>query len=306
MAQTEAAASTSGPVTVGMAAKAWLARKEAETGGIAAEQTRNGWRGYAKRVTDFLGAEVPLPDVTAAQCEAFRDRGSRSASAGDRDLATAKAILTAGAEVHDYDGRRAWESAKKRGTRAVAIERADAGEDGLGGKALPLEDVRRLIAACDCPAFANFLRVMFLTLQRPQALRMAEVRDFDPDRAKLRLRRGKNAAKRGVLEIDLFGSAVDLLKRLTDGRPARAPLLAGPDGERWPEGFHFDRIKRAATAAGLDGVTLYTVRHSATTWAVTEAGLDALTVASMADTSVDMILRHYFHRTERLGAGPSL
>ncbi|WP_058310001.1 hypothetical protein [Shimia thalassica] len=296
---------TGGPVIVAMACTAWLARKEAEAGGITAQKTRDGWTSYAKRVSDWFGSDTPLHDVTVAKCEAWRDRGNRSASAGDRDLATAKAILTSGADTYEFDGKRAWEGAKKKGEKIIAIERADQGDEGLGGKALSLVQVRRLIDGAE-PEFANFLRVMFLTLQRPQALRMADVRDFDPTRAKLRLRRGKNAAKRGVIEIDLFAGAVDLLKDLTAGRPGNRPLLIGPDDQRWPEGFQFGRIKAASATANLDDVTLYTIRHSAISWAATDGGVDALTIAKMADTSVEIILKHYFHRTEKLGTGPTL
>jgi integrase len=302
-------------ITVGGACGVWVASKEAATGGFVADYTRRSWIINSDIVRGFFGDDTPLDQISKSKCEEFRDRPTnrrqkRNAATGDRDLANAKAIFSAGADGLGFEGKRAWVDARKMGGNIAGIQRADSGDDGLGGRALDLADMKKLIAGAEKndPAFANFIRAMFLTCQRPQALRMADVRDFDRKRAKLQLRRGKNAAKRGVVTIDLFDGAVDLFTHLAGNRGPDEPLLPDDDGNRWLEQFQRRRFERAVRNAGLDptGLTFYAIRHSAITWAIQTAKVDPMTVATIADTGIEMILKHYFRRTERLGAGPQL
>lgn len=292
--------------TVADATSAWLGKKGTDSGNTASPQTRLNWESYARRIEKHFGARTRIAAVTKAQVTKWRDRAA-SASAGDRDLAQLKAVMNAGAEALGYDGPRTWNEVGKHGRAKAAIEAAD---KGIGeGRAFSLAELQRIVdsARADDPDFGDFVAAMAMTLQRPEALRMLEVRDFDPERGRLRFRRGKNTAKRGVIEVDLFDNAVALFKRRAEGRRPNDPLL-GTGTDAWPQGFQRSRFPRAVRAAGISdaGATFYTIRHSAITWAVSDAKLDPMSVAQMADTSVDLILKHYFRRTERLGAGPAL
>lgn len=150
----------------------------------------------------------------------------------------------------------------------------------------------------------QLIRAMFLTMQRPQALRMADVRDFDPGEGTLTLRYGKNASKKSTpLKIPLFDDAVELFQRLCADRSLKAPLIPDARGDRLPEDFQRYPMRRAIKAADLpEDASLYAVRRGAITHAATVAKVDVLTISQMADVSPEMILKHYFKRTERLGS----
>lgn len=187
--------------TVAVACTAWIDTKEKTAGTIASDKARAGWGRYVACIKAFFGADTELSEITTAQCEAFRDRpadrgGKRSAATGDRDLAAAKAIFAAGAKATGYAGPRNWEAAAKRGQKAISIEHADRDFNQLGGRALTVDEVKAIIDAAEDPAFGDFMRAMFLTCQRPQALRMADIRDFDRAGAKLRLRREERQQER--------------------------------------------------------------------------------------------------------------
>lgn len=299
----DAAKPRAGGPTVADAAKAWVLAKEKDASKYVAEKTKDGWTTYARRVMRWLGPDTRLASVTKEQCEAFRDRGTRSVAAGDRDLATMRAVLNSLGD--SYDGPAEWRKAKKRGVGAVDLDRADRGVEQR--PALTLAEIQRLIDHCEEPEFATFIKTMFLTLQRPQALRMCDVRDFDPVKGTLRYRRGKNVLKRGtVLEARLFDEAKALLLELSEGRRGHEPLLRGPDGKRWPERFQLERMRAVAAAAGLPDVKTYDIRHAAITFALFELRLDPASVARASDTSLEMIDRHYFKPNTSMGAGPRL
>lgn len=74
-----------------------------------------------------------------------------------------------------------------------------------------------------------------------------------------------------------------------------APLFMRQNGKKWNKDSWKLPIKAAASAASLpSGVSAYTLRHCVLTDLVT-AGLPLLTIAQIADTSAEMIERHYGH-----------
>jgi integrase len=301
------------PMTVAEAAQVWLDGKLKATGAISADRTTNGWRSMAKRVEALFGPDRLIASITISECHDFRDRpkadGSpRKRSAGDRDLAAAKAMFTAGADAIGLEGPRPWAKAKKHGDKLTALESLDAADADLD-VALTTEELRRLIAAAATfsPAYADYLRAAVLTLQRPTALRMADVRDFDLDARTIRYRRGKNARKRGAIIVGMFDATAGLFTRLAEGKEPTAPLLTDDDGKRWGESFQTDRFAKALQIANIDKqVTPYGVRHSAITRAIKEDRLDPGTVAKLADTSLEIICNAYFRPSGDLGAGPEL
>ncbi|WP_170559157.1 hypothetical protein [Ruegeria atlantica] len=320
--------------TVRQAVDSWVAGKRRASGDLAASKTLAGWVGAANSVAAFLGENVRLSDVSRADLERYRDRPAsrgavRSRATGNRDLNAAKAMLTAGANDPDlnYQGPRAWQDAKRHDTESTARvdDATDATAEALGGRVLSLDDMRLFLESAEVidPAFATFCRVMFLTMQRPHALRMANVSDLMviDGRPMLRLRFGKNAHKRRrrvgsterTLRIELFDEVAAILFELAEGRPANAPLLTDSEGNRWPEDFQRLPFQQSVEVAGIDpeGLTFYTLRHSGITWAATPAehgggGLDAVTVAQCADTSLELIARTYYRRQTGIGTGPGL
>jgi hypothetical protein len=85
-----------------------------------------------------------------------------------------------------------------------------------------------------------------------------------------------------------------LLQARLAGRPADAPLLAKPKGERWQKSNHSKPFAIAVAAAGLrpTETTFYSLRHSSITRQLL-AGTPARLVASLHDTSLRMLESNY-------------
>lgn len=79
-------------------------------------------------------------------------------------------------------------------------------------------------------------------------------------------------------------------------RPAGAPLLVQEHGKCWQVADWVEGVQVARKAAGLsDDVVAYTLRHVAIS-ELCAAGIDPLTVARIAGTSVQMIDSNYRHQ----------
>ena len=303
-------------ITVADACDTWLAAKVQESSKRASGHTMANWHSTADRIKQWFGPATTLDSITGQRVMDFASRplertrngcDVRAADGINREIAACLGIFNHRAKQSDYKGRTRWSDAAKISTTEVQLQHADA-DDGFDAIAMTLADVRCLIAALDDPAVVNFVQAMFLTCQRVQSLRMADVKDFDKVGRRLRLRYGKNSRKRkGPLMIPLFGAAYDLFDRLSQGRPKDAPLLPSSDGGRLPQDFARYPIARAVKAAGLpDGVTLYKVRHAALTHFLTVEKADPLTISLMGDVSPEIIRDRYLKRSVALPDGPDL
>jgi site-specific recombinase XerD len=88
---------------------------------------------------------------------------------------------------------------------------------------------------------------------------------------------------------------VKLFKEQAKGKLPAVPLIAYDDGSHWHKERWKQPIKKAAKAAELPvGVCAYTLRHSVITDMLV-GGMDSLTVARIAGTSLAMIEKHYGH-----------
>jgi integrase len=95
--------------------------------------------------------------------------------------------------------------------------------------------------------------------------------------------------------IPLSPAAKALFDRLAKSKLPKAHLFTRDDGEPWKPHDWREGVKAAALAAGLPPDTvLYTLRHCWITDAI-RAGMDLLTVAKLAGTSLAMIEKHYGH-----------
>jgi integrase len=92
-------------------------------------------------------------------------------------------------------------------------------------------------------------------------------------------------------------SAAELLRAQAKGKLPLAPLFGRMDGKAWDKDAWKGPFKAAALAASLpSGAVAYALRHSAITDLCTD-GLDLMTVAKLAGTSIRMIEAHYGHLT---------
>jgi len=94
--------------------------------------------------------------------------------------------------------------------------------------------------------------------------------------------------------VGLTPDAKALFDRLAKGKKPAAYLFTNA-GKEWNAHEWSEPVRKATAKAKLpDGVVLYTLRHCWITDAIV-GGVDLLTVAKMAGTSLAMIEKHYGH-----------
>lgn len=162
---------------------------------------------------------------------------------------------------------------------------------------LTLEQRRALLKALP-PDLAIFIQGLMLTPCRPGELAAVTVSDFDRRQRTLRIRKSKTEPRVITLSTD----AAIHFEAAARGRIGDAPLFAriletedGPRLAPWDKDAWKKPIRAAVAAAGLPADTVaYSLRHTAISDLVA-SGMDILTVARQAGTSVAMIDKHYGH-----------
>lgn len=154
-------------------------------------------------------------------------------------------------------------------------------------------DARKQLIAHAKPDLAPFLRALCNLPLRPGAVAALMVGDFQPQTAELRIGVDKSGQER---RIKLPHSTASLFAQACKDKTPKAPIFGQANGKPWnKDGWKYP-LKEAARAAKLpDGVTAYTLRHSTITDLLSLHGLDTLTVAALAGTSLAMIEKHYGH-----------
>ena len=123
----------------------------------------------------------------------------------------------------------------------------------------------------------------------PGALAALTVADFDARLNQLRIRVDKTGAR----AIALPAATAAFIAHQCQGKLPGAHIFTRADGSSWSKDSWKHPIKAAVVAAGLPhSASAYTLRHSTITDLV-RGGLDLLTVATIAGTSVLMIQKHY-------------
>lgn len=150
------------------------------------------------------------------------------------------------------------------------------------------------------PEYAQpFLHTLCLLPLRPGALAACTVADFNGKTSTLAIRHDKAAAGRS---IPLSPEAAAILRQQAKRKLPAAPLVAYADGSAWFSMRWHRAIQEALTTIHEDpdkedlpkGACAYTLRHSTITDLIV-GGLDLLTVARIAGTSLAMIDKHYGH-----------
>ncbi|MDH4557815.1 site-specific integrase [Pseudomonas sp. BN417] len=220
-------------------------------------------------ITDWRNAQIDVDDDDP-------DVERRAKDSANRNLATLKAALNLAYRLGLASSTAQWD-------RVEAFK-------GVGQRrdvALTLADRRKLLAAAD-HELKPFLRAMLLTGCRPGELAGATVGDLDP--AGLLTVVGKT----GRRTIPISPDALKVLKECAGDRLTDEPLLMR-SGIAWTRFEWRDAFQVARAAAGLpDTVVMYSLRHVSISEMLV-SGIDPMTVAKIAGTSVEMISRHYGH-----------
>jgi integrase len=151
--------------------------------------------------------------------------------------------------------------------------------------------------------FGDMLAVYYATGARTSELAVAQVRDFSTRSRQIVLKehkRSRTQAVASVRHINVSGEALGILQRLCAGRQPDELIFARPWGKPWTKktlNTRLHAVRRIAVALGTkvrETVTIYDFRHLWISEALM-AGVDVMTVARMAGTSVRMIETVYGH-----------
>jgi integrase len=206
----------------------------------------------------------------------------RTPSTTNRMLRTLKAALNKAVRIGYAGNPAVWQTVE-------ALPNADKARTVF----LNLAQRRKLLAAAG-PELRQFLTALLYTGARPGELTRATVADLDSKSGTLTLRSAKGRG--GQIRpraVHLTPDAMALLKAAAKRKLPAAPLLTAPGGVAWEKMPLSRAVRRAAAAAKLPpGVVAYTLRHAAISeWL--SAGINPVTVAKRAGTSVLMIEKNY-------------
>jgi integrase len=240
-------------------------------------------------------ASKPIALLTAVELKRWRDCLIASGLRPSTTLRTCKALAAALNLAARHDPR---------------IANREAWRVGLGGLTdthnprnviLTDREVLALVAAAyklDA-AFGLYVEVHAACGARSSQIARLTVADLQADRPDPRLmmpasRKGK-ARHRGLRKpVPITIGLATRLQHAGTSRAPSGPLLVRSDGAPWrPErGDHAALFRRTAEAAGLDGKTIYSLRHSSIVRSLIN-GTPTRVVAAIHDTSVGQIERTY-------------
>ncbi len=166
---------------------------------------------------------------------------------------------------------------------------AMSGPDGHRDVYLNAAERQRLVDACpsDLRPMVRFLSLMPLRCGAAAALLVGDV---NLRTETLTVRVDKAAAGRTV---PFTGAALELVRGQVKNKLPTAPLFTRANGKPWHRDYWKYAIREAVEAADLpDETVLYSLRHSVISDLVV-GGLDLMTTAKLAGTSVQQIDRHY-------------
>ena len=274
-------------VTVATACERYVIDRRSEKG----ETTANDAEGRFRRlVYNHRIGKIALADLRTSHITDWRndqvdidpddedpDAERRAKDSANRNLATLKAALNLAYRMGLVGSTAQWDRVESFQKVARRRERF-----------LTVPERKKLLAAAS-PELTRLLRAVLLTAARPGELATATVGDLDP--AGLLTLDGKT----GRRIIPLSPQALSHLVSCAGKRDHQEPLLTRADGKAWTRFDWRDQMSETRKAAGLpDDVVMYNLRHVAISEMLV-GGIDVLTVARIAGTSVAMIQRHYGH-----------
>lgn len=276
--QVDAGVDTSEVQTVKEACKSYVKDRRREVGDANADDAEGR---FMRTVYGHSIAKVKLAKLRTEQIKEWRADLDMADASKNRTLSALKAALNFAVASRYVEAGRVieWE----RVTPYEVKARRD----------LYLNRKQRHALVEALPEHARaFVRALCLLPLRPGALAAATAADLDARRTSLRITIDKAGAGRVVA---LSPEVKKLLQEQAKGKLPAAPLIAYDDGSHWHKERWKQPIKKAAKAAKLPaGVCAYTLRHSVITDMLV-GGMDSLTVARMAGTSLAMIEKHYGH-----------
>jgi integrase len=281
-----------GVVTFAAVAEQWFDSKSGRK-----PKTRADYRSLLDVVVLPKWGEMRLRDITHADIQAWvhtlaTDPAARQRKASRQPADAALKGLSASRVIHAYQ---VVDQVLRFGVRARYLSLNSADDVQLPRKnvpektALTHEEVRQLAdAAGGLRAMVYVLAYGGLRYGECAALKIADV---DRGRNRLKVARSVTAvAKVGIVETDnkthqsrevpLSAFVMDLVTEQIQGRSMRDLVFPHSNGSWIPRDWFALRLEKAARAAGLNGVTPHTLRHTAGSLALA-SGATVVTVQKL-------------------------
>jgi len=231
---------------------------------------------------DMKGWRKRLESTAAVKQDRQPSNLKRSPSSVNRDMATFRAALNMAVKDRLVASDSAWKDALQ------PLQNADKRRNVYVDR----EARKRLIDHAQ-PDLAPFLRALCNLPLRPGAVANLTVGDYQTKTAELTIGLDKSGQAR---RIRLPPTTAKLFAEACKGKTTKAPIFGRADGRAWDKDAWKYPLKEAVKAAKLPAdATAYTLRHSTITDLLSLHGLDTLTVAALAGTSLVMIDKHYGH-----------
>lgn len=224
-------------------------------------------------ITDWRNKQIEIDEDDEEDPDAVR----RAKDSANRNLATLKAALNLAYRMGLVSNTAQWDRVESFANVGKRRERF-----------LTVTE-RKAFYTAATPQLKRLIRALLLTGARPGEIAAANVGDLD--RAGLLTLEGKTGRRTVPISPDALAHLIECAGK----RPDDSPLIVRDDGERWIRYYWRDEVQVARATANLpDDVVLYSLRHCAITEMLV-GGIDPMTVARIAGTSVNMIQRHYGH-----------
>jgi integrase len=259
-------------------------------------QVRGGDAANVSRIRIHLPPKLAAKTVallTVSELRTWRDSLAEKLSAAgiNRTTCGLKAALNLAA---DQDERIVKRHAWQKGLANIP------GTFKSASVIVPEQDIRKLIACAYRfgDAFGLLVETAAVTGGRPSQLARVEVGGLLDGRRDPRLlipssHKGRARSKSSPpVQVPIPMGLAARLRRAAGDRPNDAPLLLNKKSRAWVKWDFQYVFSKAAKSAGLDGVTIYALRHSAIVRDLL-ASVPIRVVAAQHDTSVEMIEQTY-------------
>ena len=242
------------------------------------------WRKRIEEMPKVKGIRGKSRSEQIAKVSELTSATKRSASTINRDITPFRAALNLAHNDEWVSRDSAWRNKLK------PIPTADKKRELY----IDIEQ-RRTIVDQASPEIKDFIKGLCILPLRPGALAQLRAKDFDKRLNQLMVNHDKTGPRRLTLPTD----TAEYIKQLVGNKIGNTYIFSTPDGKAWNKDKWKGPIRGAVQAASAErnvptNATAYTFRHSIITDLVHQ-GLDLLSVAQLAGTSVRMIEQHYGH-----------
>ncbi len=242
------------------------------------------WRKRIEEMPKVKGIRGRNRSEQIAKANDLKSAAKRSASTINRDITPFRAALNLAHKDEWVSRDSAWRNKLK------PIPTADKKRELY----IDIEQ-RRTIVDQASPEIKDFIKGLCILPLRPGALAALRAKDFDKRLNQLMVNHDKTGSRR----LTLPPETAEFIKGLVGNKIGNTYIFSSADGKAWNKDKWKTPIREAVLAACSiknvpTNVTAYTFRHSIITDLVHQ-GLDLLSVAQLAGTSVRMIEQHYGH-----------